>query len=251
MNKNTWGVAAFGILLSANALADEAFQYHLQGDVGGFITAAQSPIRADPIRPLLLPYAYFDYGRAFVRIDTFGIKTLPLEYGNLEVVGRIKFDGYQTGSNPLLKGIRDRQNSAPIGLGSFQLTPIGGFFLYAFRDANRSQGEMYEASYVTQLEMGRLTFYPQIGIEHYSKNYTQYFYGVSALEAASSGYAVYTPMAATNPTLSVILEFPLMKGWITQLYLQRKWLDSTVSNSPLVDRKYLDNGYVTVALRFE
>jgi outer membrane protein len=251
MSTHTWCVALFGILLSFNAFADEVFQYRLQGDVGGFITAAQSPIRADTMRPLLLPYAYIDYGRAFVRIDTFGIKTLPLGYGHLELVGRIKFDGFQTDNNPLLKGIGSRQNSVPVGLGSFQLTPIGGFFLYAFRDENRSKGDMYEATYATEFNLGKLTLYPQIEIEHFSRDYTQYFYGVSAFEAAGSGYSAYKPMAATNTALSVVLEFPLSEGWITQFYLQRKRLDSTISDSPLVDTKYLSNAYVNVAFRYE
>lgn len=251
MSKNTWCIALFGLLLSFNAMADEMFQYRIQGDVGGFISAAQSPIRAEPIRPLLFPYAYIDYGRAFVRIDTFGIKTLPLGYGHLELVGRIKFDGFQTDGNPLLKGISTRENSFPIGLGSFQLTPIGGFFLYAFRDENCSKGDMYEATYATQFDLGRLTVYPQIGIEHFSKNYTRYFYGVSAFEAANSGYSIYTPMAATNTILSVLLEFPLTGHWISQLYLQRKRLDSTITESPLVGRKYLSSSYITVAFRFE
>jgi outer membrane protein len=251
MSARTWCVALFGILLSFNAFADGVFQYRLQGDVGGFITTAQSPVRADTIRPLLLPYAYIDYGRAFVRINTFGIKTLPLGYGYLELVGRIKFDGFHAGSRPLLKGIGTRQNSAPVGLGSFQLTPIGGFFLYAFRDENRSKGDIYEATYAAEFNLGKLTLYPQIEFEHFSKGYTQYFYGVSTFEATGSGYSAYKPMAATNTALSVVLEFPLGGGWITQFYLQRKRLDSTISDSPLVDTKYLSNAYVNIAFRYE
>ncbi|MEO6976171.1 MAG: MipA/OmpV family protein, partial [Gallionella sp.] len=157
----------------------------------------------------------------------------------------------QTDGNPLLKGISTRENSFPIGLGSFQLTPIGGFFLYAFRDENRSKGNIYEATYATEFNLGKLTLYPQIGIEHFSKNYTRYFYGVSAFEAANSGYPAYTPMEATNTTLSVVLEFPITGNWISQLYLQRKKLDSTITESPLVDKKYLSSSYITVAFRFE
>jgi outer membrane protein len=229
----------------------EEFENRIQGDLGIFINAGQSPIKGDSMSPLPLPYTYFDYGRAFTRIDTFGIKTLPIAYGHLEIVGRIKFDGYKSAGNAELNGINDRQNSIPIGLGTFQLTPIGGFFLYAFHDVNKSKGNLLEATYAAQIKFGESSLYPQVGLEYFSSQYMQYYYGVSAAEAAASGYATYTPGASTKPFFCLMLEVPVTDGWIANFYARRKWLGSAITNSPLVNKKTQDSGFVTVAYRFK
>lgn len=239
------------IFLATNALAAEDFSNNLKGDVGLFANVSSSPIKGASNSVSLLPYAYFDYGRVFTRIDTFGVKTLPLGYGHLEVVGRIKYDGYQTIDNAQLRGITDRQNSVPVGLGTFQITPIGGLFLYAMYDANQSRGGIYEATYVVPVPLGKMTVYPQIGIEHYSSDYTRYYYGVTAAESVASGYAAYTPTAVTNRMLSAMFEVPISGGWLANFYLKRKWLGDAITASPLVRTQFEDSGFAAVVYRFK
>ena len=238
--------------LSSNALASEDFADHLQGQLGIFATAASSPIRGNTKNSTLLPYAYLNYERAFSRIDTFGIKTLPLAYGHLELVARIKRDGYQAIDNTQLTGITDRENSAPVGIGTFQLTPLGGLFLYAFYDANRSHGSIYEATYVSRFSLGEIKIYPQIGIEHLSLDYTGYYYGVSAAESVSSGYAGYIPTASNNRMLSALIEIPISdKSWFANIYMKRKWLGDAITSSPLTNTQFEDNGFIAITYRFE
>jgi len=239
------------IFLSTHALADENFTNSLEGDVGTFSNIAPSPIKGVSNSASLLPYTYFDYGRIFSRIDTFGIKTLPLGYGHLELVGRIKYDGFQTANNTELRGISDRQDSVPVGLGTFQLTPVGGLFLYAMYDANQSHGGIYEATYVAAVPLDKMTIYPQIGIEHYSSDYTLYYYGVSAAESVASGYAAYTPTAVTNRMLSAMFEVPISGGWLANFYLKRKWLGDAITASPLVRTQFEDSGFAALVYRFK
>lgn len=244
-------ICLLAIVSVSNALATEGFTNRLQGDLGLFANATTSPINGIGSRTSLLPYAYFEYGRIFGRIDTFGIKTLPLGYGHLELVGQVRQDGYQTVDHIELTGITERDNSLPIGLGTFQLTPLGGVFIYSLHDMHRSHGNIYQATYVVKIPLGEVTFYPQIGIEYLSSEYNRYYYGVSASESALSGYVSYSPTAATNSILSVLLEIPIGKGWLTNIYLRRKWLGSAVTDSPLVDSKFEDNGFISVAYRFK
>jgi outer membrane protein len=219
--------------------------------LGLVANVTSSPLKGVSNSASLLPYAYFDYGRVFTRIDTFGVKTLPLGYGHLEVVGRIKYDGYQTIDNPQLLGITDRQNSVPVGLGTFQLTPLGGLFLYAMYDANQSRGGLYEATYVAAIPVGKMTVYPQLGIEHYSSEYTLYYYGVTAAESVASGYAAYTPTAVTNRMLSAMFEVPVGGGWLANFYLKRKWLGDAITASPLVRTQFEDSGFAALVYRFK
>jgi len=239
-------------LLSCNALASEDFSTNLQGHLGIFANAASSSIRGNTKNSALLPYAYLNYKRVFSRIDTFGIKTLPIAYGHLEIVARIKRDGYKTIDNTQLKGITDREDSTPIGISTFQLTPLGGLFLYAFYDANRSHGNIYEATYVAKFSLGGMTVYPQIGIEHLSLDYTGYYYGVSANESLASGYAGYTPTASNNRMLSALFEIPISDtNWFANIYLKRKWLGDAITSSPLVSTQFEDNGFIAITYRFD
>ncbi len=236
--------------LAADGETQDGLPDHLQGDVGGAVYANHSPIRGDSNHALLAPYGYFDYERFFSRIDTFGIKTVPLAYGYLEIAGRIKFDGYQT-NTPALHGINERKNSLPIGIGSFQLTPIGGFFLNAFIDANVSHGSMYEVIYAAEWEAGKLVVYPEAGFEHYSGNYTGYYYGVSAAEAAASGYRAYGPGAATTPLLGFVLEQHVHANWYANLYVRRRWLGAAISSSPLVASNHQDTAFLSLSSRYK
>jgi outer membrane protein len=223
----------------------------IQGDLGAAVYATRGPIRGTSNSTLLLPYGYFDYGRFFARIDTLGIKTVPLGYGYLEVTGRIKLDGYKTSANAALRGINGRQDSIPIGISSFQLTPVGAFFLYAFRDVNLSQGNMYDVIYAAKFDLGKTALYPQAELEYFSAAYNRYYYGVSSAEAAASGNAAYTPGASVIPSLGLMLEVPLEGDWYSSAYVRRRWLGSAVTNSPLVNTGHQDTGFVTVNYRYE
>ncbi len=243
-------LAATLFLLSATALAEEELPNRIQGDVGGAIYACTNPVKGDGNTVIAVPYGYFDYGRFFARFDTFGIKTLPLGYGYLEFSGRINLDGFRP-NNSILRGISERKNSLPFGIGTFQETPIGGFFLNAFYDANQSHGRLYELIYAAQFDVGKNVVYPMIGIEHFSAEYTRYFYGVSPTEAGRSVYPVYAPAATTTSMLGFVLEVPVVGNWNVDIYMLRRWLGSGISHSPLVNTRLQDEAFVSLSYSYQ
>ena len=111
---------------------------------------------------------------------------------------------------------------------------------------------MLEASYAAELPLGRWTLYPQIGVERRSARYVSHLYGVTPVEAAASGYAAYAPGASTTPVLGLAAEVPLgSSAWLLSLQWRRKWFDGAVRDSPLVDRRTQDTGFVALAYRFK
>lgn len=222
----------------------------LAGDVGAAVYGTQSVIRSKATDSALLPYGFFDYGRFFARVDTFGVKTLPIGYGYLELIGRVSQDGWRA-DTAALAGLTDRKTPVPLGIGTFQQTPYGVFILNAFVDANKSRGALLEATYAAEFKLGRVSFYPQLGVEYRSAKYANYLYGVTAAESAASGYAAYTAGASTTPMLGLGMDVPLGEPWILSLQLRRKWLDSAVYNSPLGNRKTQDMGFIALSYRFK
>lgn len=244
-------LAISSMLFSAFALAEEALPERITGDVGAAFYMSSNPVRGDGNTAIIVPYGYFDYGRFFARFDTFGIKTLPLGYGYLEIAGRINLDGYRTDKHPILSGIESRKSSHPLGIGTFQETPIGGFFINAFYDTNRSHGKLYEMIYAGEFDMGDNVIYPMLGIEHFSAEYTRYFYGVTPTEAGKSRYPVYTPAATTTPMLGMVMDVPVEGAWNANFYVMRRWLGSGISQSPLVYTKWQDEAFIALSYRYK
>ena len=238
-----------GLMFGGIAQAGE-FTRNIDGDIGlgGFYTG--SIVRSKANQASVLPYAYFSYDRAFVRLDTMGVKTLKLGHGYLEIVGRYSQDGFDT-DTPGLAGIKNRQSSVPLGLGTLQVTPIGAFFIDAFHDVNKSGGNLLEAIYVGKLDTSWLKYYPLLGAEYRSKEYVRYYYGISSGEAAVSGYAVYQPAGALIPLLGLAVDARLTGEYHLNFYLRRRWLGTSIHDSPIVDQKFLDTGYVALSYRFK
>ena len=239
-----------GVALAQDKPAPEEFPMRIQGDVGAGAYYTGSIVRGKSESGYVLPYGYFDYGRAFMRIDTLGIKTVKMGYGHLELVGRVSFDGFKA-DTASLRGLSDRKDPVPLGIGTFQETPVGAFFVNAFRDANKSKGNIFEAMYVGEIRMPRVTIYPQAGAEYLSRRYTGYFYGISAPESAASGYRAYQPGGAFNPFIAALVDTTLSEDVHLNFYLRHKWLAGSVTDSPIVGRNGMDTVFVSLAYRFK
>jgi outer membrane protein len=219
------------------------------GDLGGAVYRTSSYVNTVSSSTEVLPYAYIDQGRFFARIDTFGIKTIPVGYGYLELAGRVNFEGFSTQH---LSGLSGRKDPGLLGLGTYQETPIGGFFFNVFYDVNSSGGYLSDLMYAAELDLPKkLVVYPQLGLEYKSKKYTNYFYGVSASESAQSSYAQYAPASSASPYLGLMLEVPVAQNWNVHVLAKRKFIDSAIYNSPIVNQRYQDIYFLSLDYRFK
>ena len=243
--------AGASVLLGCVILAQaEELSQGFEGDVGlgGYYT--RSIIRGIRDDLSVLPYADFEYGRLFARVDTVGIKTQKLGYGHLELVGRISQDGFGT-NMPNLRGLANRETPIPLGIGTLQVTPLGGIMINAFHDVHRSKGNLFEVFYVAEVDLPQVNFYPLLGAEYQSREYVRYLYGISAQEAAESQFAAYAPGGAFNNFIGLIADIDLTRGYHLNCYARRKWLGDAIQQSPLVNQRYLDIGYVALSYRFK
>lgn len=238
-----------GLVFAGIAQAEE-FPANIDGDIGPGIFYKSRIIRGQVNQTSVLPYAYFSYDRAFIRLDTLGVKTRKLGYGYLEIVGRYSQDGFDADASSLA-GLKNRQTSIPLGIGTMQVTPIGAFFIDAFHDVNKSGGNLLEVIYVGKLDAPGLTFYPLLGAEYRSKEYVRYYYGVSSQEAATSQYAAYQPAGALIPLMGLMADARLTGEYHLNFYLRRRWLDRSIQDSPIVDQKFLDTAFVALSYRFK
>jgi len=238
------------ILLAGRQVNAEELQQKLVGDIGLGAYYTPSIVRGNSDKTAVLPYAEFEYGKLFSRVDTLGIKTLKLGYGDLELVGRISQDGFNTGS-PLLQGLYKRDTSIPLGIGTLQVTPVGAIMANAFHDINKSQGNIAEVIYAGEIDLQRVTLYPLAGAEYQTKEYVRYYYGVSPQEAANSLYAAYRPGSSLNGLVGLIAEINLSNAYYLNFYARRKWLGDAIQSSPIVNQKYTDTAYFSISYRYK
>ena len=224
------GLVLATLLIAAAARADDA--PHYVGDLGLGVERTQASAPGASARTWTLPYAYGDLGRLFVREDTFGVKTLPIGWGALELVGRVSTEGTDADG----PGLAHRTNPRPVGLGTFQETPWGGVFVDAFVDTV-SGGTLLEASYAAELPVGPLTLYPQAGVTRRSARYDAHLYDVRA--------------ASTTPVLQVSGELPFADAWVLLAHAQWEPFDDAVRASPRVDARSRASALVALAWRFK
>jgi outer membrane protein len=228
---------------SASFAQDKA---HFSGDAGwgGYRTPAIA--RSTDKETIALPYLYGDYGNFYARTDTFGYKLRAMGQGHLELATRLSFEGYQ----PLNAGLGNRARPTPIGVGTLQETSVGGFFLYGFHDPT-SGGTLMESTYVAQIDAGKLSIYPQVGLEHRDPKYVNHLYGVSAIEATQSGLRAYTAGSSTSYTLGLAMEYPLPDRFKVTAQIRRRSLDKAIYDSPLVDARRQTSSFLAVSKVFD
>jgi len=246
----------FSLLAGVTAQAQQAtpFTDRFVGEFGAAAYATASPIQRKDTTVTALPYVYGDWGRTFARVDTLGVKTLPLAMGHVEGVLRVSQEGFDA-NTAALRGLKNRSNPVPVGVGTFQRTSMGGVFLYAMHDLS-SGGSLAEATYGARLELPGMTLYPQLGLEYRSRAYVQHLYGISASEAAANQAAggsltAFQAGASTVPMLGLAATVPLTGTWALQLQWRHKWLDSAIKVSPLVGVASQNTGFAALTYSFQ
>jgi outer membrane protein len=235
------------ILLSlapAIALAQTAAPDRFVGEVGAMGVTSNAIVNGASSKTSALPYVYGDWGRFYARVDTLGVKLLPMGEGHLELAMRVSTEGYQASktANP---DTGDRSAPLPIGVGTFQRTALGGVFAYAMHDP-RSGGQFAELNWAGRLDLGSVKLYPQLGAQYRSASYVRHLYGISSAQALASGLSEYRPGSSLSPMATLQASVPLQGPWALQLQARYRWLGDAVAQSPLVKGNSQVSGFAAL-----
>ena len=235
-------LALTSLLLSA--LPAFAQSEGFKGDLGGMVTHSSALVSGASAQSSVLPYVYGDWGRFYGRVDTFGVRTVTLGNGHLELAARVSTEGFEA-RKTAYPALGDRRSPLPIGLGTFQSTPVGGVFAYLMHEP-QSGGQFAELTWAGKFSLGAATVYPQLGAQYRSAAYVNYLYGVSAAEAAATGLTAYRAGSSLVPQATLHMTLPLSGPWSLQVQARHRWLDRAIQDSPLVQGKTQTTGLLAL-----
>ena len=222
----------------------QAHERGFHGELGGMVTTTSAIVAGASDRTAALPYVYGDWGRFYGRVDTFGMRLLPMGQGHLELAARVSTEGFEA-RQTAYPALGDRASPTPVGLGTFQRTPLGGVFAYLMHDP-RSGGQLAELTWATRFTLGTVSVYPQLGAQYRSAHYVNHLYGVSPAQTLASGLSVYRASASVVPQATLHLSLPLGGPWSLQLQARRRWLDDAIHASPMVDTHAQTSGLLAL-----
>ena len=100
---------------------------------------------------------------------------------------------------------------------------------------NRHSGltSEFRLSYPKEWDWGYLV--PEVALVRQDDKYTGYYYGVSPSEVVPLRFE-YVPGAALNVQARLTWGYAINERWLLSGHLTSEWLDSEISNSPIVDK---------------
>jgi outer membrane protein len=105
--------------------------------------------------------------------------------------------------------------------------------------------------YAAKFQVAGVNFYPQLGVERRSAKYVQHLYGVSAAEASASALSAYSAQSSTSPNLGLTAEYPLNDNYTVSYQLRKKWFDTAITSSPLVNTHSQTTSFLALTRSFK
>ena len=176
-----------------------------------------------------------------------GIRWVSKSNWELGLVGRIQTLGLGTSDAPELRGLDDRE-------WGLELAPIVGWRgwpvhinLKAYTEIlGNHDGMISQLAFSLPREWDRGYLVPSVEFIHQSKDYANYYYGVSPSESRPFRPA-YEVGDALNTALKVRWGYEVTKKWLLSGSVGLEFLDSAISSSPIVGRNEIWSANISVA----
>ena len=243
-----------GELAAAQGLLDYIRAYDLNDYALGLtVSGSQSPYVGDDASGIAYPVLTSFRDSAFtddwllIREGDLGFRWVSEGGWELGAVGRIQTIGLGASDAPELEGLRDR-------LWTLELAPIIGYrgwpvhinFKTYTEILNRHDGLISQLAFSLPLQRGRSFIIPSVELIHRSSDYSNYYFGVSAPEARPTR-PEYVAGSALNTALRVRWGYEITEKWLLSGSLGIEFLDSEITNSPIVDKDELWSARLGVA----
>lgn len=207
------------------------------------------------------PVIFYDNGIVYARWTRFGLYF----YGHKasKKAGDDYSWGFSLTAQPRPNGYKPSDSSSLAGLDEKKTSFEGGLAFTIYGNDKYLEAMLltdmlgrYD-SYIAKVEagmkqkLGDFTFYPSIIGVYESRKFTDYYYGISAAEAARTPYSIYEPSGGLRIAAQTYISYPIIKNWSAFFNLRVDRLTNNAKNSPIVSDSLMYSGLASVIYTFD
>jgi outer membrane protein len=182
-----------------------------------------------------VPILGYEGDRLYLRGISGGYRLLRHKGWSVGPMLRPRFEGYDASDSRALSGMDDRRRTLEAGLDLSWQTDWGLLSAVALTDLlGEHDGQEIEFSYTVLLPYAGFNFIPSVGLRWRSDDLVDYYYGVRPDEARA-GRPAYVPGATLTPVVRLAVRRKVSTHWGLLLGFQYEWLDSEITDSPIVE----------------
>ena len=199
------------------------------------------------------PVIFFDNSLFYIRWTRIGLyflgeKKEDFSWG-FSLTAQPRIYGYDSSD---ISGMDKRETSFEGGL-AFSIKMDKAYLeLMAVTDlVDRHDTWIYNAEVGYDLELGNFSFYPSVLASYQSSKFTNYYYGVTQIEATRKAESMYAPSSGLQLGIQTYIEYPFTKKLSALVNIRADKLSTKASNSPLTNDDYIYSGLASLIYTFE
>ena len=182
-----------------------------------------------------------------LRDGDIGIRWVSKNQWEFALVGRIQTLGLGTGDSPQLAGLDDRKWGIELGpMVGYRGWPVHINFKTYAEIFDHHDGLISQLAFSLPREKSWGYLVPSVELIHQKQDYANYYYGVSPSESNPVRPA-YQAGDALNTALKLRWGYALTDKWLLYGSVGLEFLDSEISNSPIVDKDELWSASISIA----
>jgi outer membrane protein len=239
-----------GFALPGAAAAQSADEHPAGWSLGVGAGWAPSPYRSYDNKALPLPLVNYEGKSFYFRGASAGYKLLSTRSDELSILvspftNRFR---HQDTDDARLRELSNRKISGMAGVAWKHKTEWGVVSASAQKEfTGHGGGTLLDANYSYPLPQGALTLVPAVGISHSDSALNDYYYGVSAREAARSGLPAYHADGGNAPYFNLMATYRLSTSWVTSVGVRYTVLADTVKDSPMVSADHTRSFFLSLS----
>lgn len=199
----------------------------------------------------VFPLLQYEGERFSIRGVTVGYRVFRNESSQLALTLRPDFDGFESDDSKFLAGMKEREMTALAGVEASHRIGIINISASLAQDIlDRHGGYEAEIGLGTRLPLrGKVWLMPGIGLKWLSSDKANYIYGVN-IDEVIPGRAFYQPGSVNIATASLGISYEMSENWQTFVMVSVDRLESSISDSPIVDGSTQNSVLGTLTYRF-
>jgi outer membrane protein len=208
-------------------------------------SVSQSPYVGTDSSSVVYPYLTSFEHSAFtddwllIRDGNLGFRYVTDSQWEFGLVARLQGLGTSIPTDGALEGVNQKDWTVEAGpLIGWRRYPVNVQFRTYWEIPNKHDGITSELEFSVPIKLARGFFVPAVRLAYLSEDYVDYYFSVSDSESTPSR-PVYQADAATNVWAGFSIGYELSPRWLLKGSLGMEFLDSSITESPIVDEDEL------------